>query len=132
MFGYIEFLMNRRQRERKEKKDRAKTHAATDIAPHAVVREQGNSEPSAVDGHPAHNSEHITRRPKFWRWLIDVKSSNVASVLLTIAIAGATVYYAVYSKRQWQVVKRQADDAEAVQGARLSFEDFHADSVPNQ
>jgi hypothetical protein len=52
------------------------------------------------------------------------------NIVLTLVIAGATICYTVYAQRQWKTMKRQADDAEAVQAARLTYEEFQATILP--
>lgn len=73
-----------------------------------------------------------------WRaitWLFRLLEGHNAAVtaVATIAIAVLTAEYVNYSKKQWEAMentiklsKKQVDDAEAVQSARLSFGNFRA------
>jgi hypothetical protein len=48
----------------------------------------------------------------------------------TICYTIAAICYTIYAAKQWKTLKRQADDAQAVQAARLTFEGFQANIIP--
>jgi len=49
----------------------------------------------------------VSRWPRFKRWLFTATSAEVGMFLLTLVIAGSSIYYTKYAKRQWKVMRDQ-------------------------
>jgi hypothetical protein len=124
--------MNRRQRKRQGKREKAKARDAhLDIT--LTTPKANEQEPTGEREQKQSNSDsldYIPRWLRFKKWVGRVTFAEICSIFLGVAVALATIYYSVYARRQWEVLKRQTDDTETMEAARLTFDDFHGDIVP--
>jgi hypothetical protein len=99
--------MNKRQRKRREKKANKEAQAAK-LKIMLTKAESANDKPAKETGNKQGNTEALKEQPmsrwlRFKKWLFTVTVAELVTVLLTASIAGTTIYYTIYSKKQWQI-----------------------------
>lgn len=83
-----------------------------------------DAEKGTGNGHNAENPYPRFRWQKFKNWISKITIAEALMLLLTGAIAYASITYTEYAKLQWKTMKRQLDDSEAGQRGILVVENF--------
>ena len=98
--------MNAKQRAKKDKKAKEQAEAAKRKAslmqPVTAHQAAEKARDEQDNPKPLHRA---SRWLQFKDWVGDVTFVEVVNILLSLAIAGATSYYAVYAARQWGVMR---------------------------
>ena len=70
--------------------------------------ESGENGPKGAEqGYGPKPLYRVSRRRRFMRWLCEVTVAELGMFLLTLVIAGSSIYYTKYAKRQWRVMRDQ-------------------------
>jgi hypothetical protein len=99
-------MMNGDSGEIQEKSTQEKdgdTNPPAPVTHTAESKESGTK--SAGERKETANLEQISRWSRFKEWLSKITVAEVGMLLLTVAIAGSSIVYTKYAKRQWRVMR---------------------------